>query len=99
MGRTKMARVYVGDVGEIVVKEPKKTLPKDLDLSKYDFRELCNIAILVGIDLRQIIGVEKCSNHIRMVVLGDKEMPEGMNIFEHCVYCQNCWQIFRMKRL
>jgi hypothetical protein len=97
MRKSGMAPVYVGDIGVITRREPKRVLPKELDLSKYSFRDLCNIAILVGIDLRDIIGISSCSDHRNMVFLGGKELPDGYNIFEHCVYCKNCWQLFRIK--
>lgn len=100
MKRT-MAPVYIGDVGVIV--EPvytTKTFDVDANvLAKLPFRELCIIAVEVGFDVRDLIGVSECSKHAGMVLLADKVMPDGYNLFDHCTYCKNCWQLFRLKRL
>jgi hypothetical protein len=92
-----MARVYVGDIGTVVTPQPITQLPKDLDLSQLTFRQLCNLAVACNIDVRDMIGVENCIEHEGMVLLADKEMPSGYNLFEDCKYCKNCWQFFRYK--
>lgn len=99
MRKRTMGRVYVGDVGEIPERQPKYSVPKELDTSQLTFRQLCGLALAVGIDVRDIIGVKTCKDHYDMVFLGDKVMPEGYNLFEHCVYCRNCWQFFRYREL
>lgn len=97
MSRRKMAPVYIGDVGEIVVPQPKVAPPPDLDLNKLTFRQLCNLAVACNLDLRDIIGVSSCDKHYTMVFLGDKELPQGYNLFEDAVYCKNCWRYFRYR--
>lgn len=95
MKRSGMSRVYVGDVGFIV--EPTIPTPiPPIDTSNLTLRELGNLALNIGIDIRDIIGILTCEEHIDMVFLGDKEMPEGYNLIEHCVYCKNCWQLFSL---
>lgn len=96
----KMAKVYLGDVGVItLVERVKPQLPENIDFSVMTLRELCNFALSIGVDLKEIIGVNKCSGHAGMVVLGNNKMPDGYNLFEHCIFCKNCWQLFRLKRL
>lgn len=98
MARGKMAPVYVGDVGQIHTYNREKVGLPEFDLSTLPLRDLCNLALKVGFDVREIIGVPSCEDHLKMVILHNT-MPEGMNLFEHCVYCKNCWQFFRLKRL
>lgn len=99
MSRRTMAPVYVGDVGVIIEPSTIQELPANIDTSKLSFRELCNVLVSVGIDVRMLIGVDNCNAHVNMVFLGDKEMPEGYNLFEHCSYCRVCWQLFRWPTL
>lgn len=93
----KMARVYVGDVGTLTKPTPKSGIPKELDLSGLTFRQLCNLAVALGHDVRDIIGIDHCYEHYGMIAIGNRELPEGFNLFEHCSYCRNCWQTFRQK--
>jgi len=97
--RSRMAPVYIGDIGIITPPTTKTGLPEGFDTSKLTFRQLCNVAVLVGIDVREIIGIKECWMHVDMVFLGDKQMPDGYNLFEHCNYCKSCWRLFRIKRL
>lgn len=97
--RNRMAPVYVGDVGVIPEPSPTIPMPLGLDTSNLTFRQLCNLALAVGIDIRDIIGVKECYMHVDMIFLGSNEMPDGYNIFEHCTYCKNCWKLFRLKSI
>lgn len=95
-------KVFLGEVGDIVVRPPVTDEPlKNIDLNdeRLTLRDLCNIALACHIDIKDLIGVKKCENHYGMVVLADKELPQGYNLFEHCVYCRNCFQYFREKRI
>lgn len=99
MAKSGMRPVYVGDVGNVTPRKPKGTIPAHIDIDKLSFREMCSLAISVGFELRELIGIKTCGEHIGMVLLADRIMPEGMNLFEHCVYCRNCFQLFRIKEL
>lgn len=94
-----MARVYIGDVGEIPPPQAPFETELKFDLSKVTFRDLCNLTTILGFDVRDIIGINDCFEHRNMIFLGDKEMPEGFNLFEHCVYCKNCWKLFRWDKV
>ena len=95
--RNGMKPVYVGDIGEIVIKTPISKPTRKLDLENMSLRELFREALECGFDVRELIGVEGCDKHVGMVFLGGKTMPQGMNLVENCVYCKNCWQYFRDK--
>lgn len=100
MPRAKQAPVFIGDIGVIVEPRQKYGVPSDVDLSQLTFRQLCNLAVLLGHDIRDIIGVKSCIDHYELYVfLGDRPMPEGYNLFSHCVYCIHCWRLFRLKEL
>lgn len=96
-----MKPVYVGDVGNTHYVGRPKTIkqPPKLDYGSMSFRELFNMAIECGFDVRDLIGVKSCDDHNGMIFLGGKEMPQGMNLAEHCVYCNNCWRFFRQRSL
>lgn len=95
----KMAPVYIGDVGVIVTPEEKPKLPKGFDFSKLTFRQMCNLAVACGISVKDIIGIDHCYDHQKMIPIGGRELPAGMNLFEHCVFCRNCFLFFRIKEL
>jgi hypothetical protein len=92
-----MAKIYVGDIGTITISPPKIGLPKDLDLSGLSFRQLCNLAVVCGFDVRDLIGIDNCYEHVEMVLIFDRALPEGFNLFDHCSYCRNCWRMFRVR--
>lgn len=101
MAKSGMKPVYIGDVGDTTrLVQPKKSLPEGIDFSKLTFRQMCNIAVAVGFDVRDIIGVSSCDKHYGMIEFPyTHEFPEGMNLFDHCTYCKNCWKLFRKKHV
>lgn len=99
MARSGMKPVYIGDVGQIVPRTPKMGIPKEVDISHLSFRDLCNLAVVCGFELRDIIGIKSCFEHQDKILLADRALPDGMNLFEHCVYCKNCFQFFRIKEI
>lgn len=100
MARSKMAPVYIGDVGEMhTFNTVKYSLPEGFDTSQLTLRELCNLALVVGLNFKDIIGVSSCDKHYGMVKLGSGKLPDGYNLLEHCSYCKQCWEMFRLKRI
>lgn len=97
MARYRQAPVYIGDVGVITPPTPKTPIPQNFDFSQLTYRQICNLLVACGYDVRDIIPIEHCSDHASMIFLGGKELPEGYNFFEDVKYCKNCWQLFRFK--
>lgn len=98
----RMQKVFLGEIGDIVVTAPITNEPLrnvDLDDENLSLRDLCNLALRCNIDVRELIGVKYCGEHYDMVLLADKELPAGYNLFEHCVYCRNCFTFFRLKKI
>jgi uncharacterized metal-binding protein len=94
-----MQPVYVGDIGVIIQRSEKHARPADIDLDTLDFRQLCNLAVYCGIDVRDLIGIRFCYEHVDMTEIGARALPQGYNLFESCKYCKNCWRFFRIKNL
>lgn len=99
MPRPAMARIYVGDVGTIVQPTEKPKFPKGLDLSSLSFRNLCILAVTCGVPVKDLIGKDNCYEHQDMIAIGGREMPAGFNLFDHCIYCRNCFLFYRLRRL
>ena len=97
MARYRQAPVYVGDVGVITTPTPKTPIPANFDASQFTYRQICNILVVCGVDVRDIIPINECIEHEVMIFLGSKELPEGFNFFEDVKYCKSCWQMFRFK--
>jgi hypothetical protein len=94
-------RVFFGEIGEITISAPLTAEPLlgvDIDAID-DLHVLFNLCLACGIDVRDIIGVQTCDKHVGWVLLADKELPEGYNLVEHCVYCKSCWTFYRLKRI
>lgn len=99
MRKSGMAPVYVGDVGVIVEPSLKYSIPDWLDLSKLDLRQICNLAASCGISIRDILGIDHCWEHQDKIAIGGRELPQGFNLFEHCVICRSCGITFRLAEL
>ena len=99
MARKHFARVFVGDVGEIPVRKAPQGVPNLESLANLTFRELCNVAIECGVRVQDLIGVDVCYKHVGKILLRDNAMPKGFNLFDHCTYCRNCFQLFRLREL
>ncbi len=91
----------MGDVGVIHNVVGRKVIdkPQSLDFDNMSFRELFNVALECGFDVRDLIAVHSCDKHSNMHFLGGREMPQGMSLAENCVYCKKCWQFFRDKKI
>lgn len=98
MKRTSMARICVGDVGVLSPPQEVTPIPPDLDMDTLSTRELMIVALNAGVKLKDLIGVDQCFMHVEYVELGAKALPEGYNLLEHCVWCRNCFVLFRIKR-
>lgn len=95
-----MKPVYIGDIGTIVQPTQKYSLPKDLDLDALTTRQLFQLGILCGVAVQELIGVKSCMDHFeRYTKLGNNKLPDGYNWAEHVVYCNSCWEYFRLIRL
>jgi hypothetical protein len=94
--KSAIGRVYIGDIGTIIPPKPKPALPP-IDLSQMSYRDMCNLAVAIGLDVRDIIGIEHCYEHEGMVFIADRALPEGFDLFSDCVYCKNCWRFFRTR--
>lgn len=90
-------RVYVGDIGEIVVKAPITPITEHIDIDRYTNRGLFKILLDHGVDVRLLCGIETCDKHVNMVLVGANKLPDGMNWCDDMRYCNNCWQWFRWK--
>lgn len=97
MARSGMKPVYVGDIGVIVEQSKPIALPAEIDLDQLTHRQLCNLAALLGHKVTDIIGIDTCEEHLTFyTALDGYKMPEGYNLFDHCVYCKNCWRTYRL---
>ena len=97
--RTGMKLLYIGDVGDVTpLHHPISAPSSTIDLDSLTAREMMILAIENGFQIRDLIGISHCYEHTDMVLLGDKKLPDGMNLLEHCSYCLNCFQLFRDKR-
>lgn len=92
-----LRRVYVGDIGVITPPTTLRDIPEDTNLDAMTYRELYNLALIVGVNMNELLGLRQCVLHIDMVVLGGNKLPDGFNIPEDTVFCLNCWQQFRGK--
>lgn len=98
--RTGMKLLYIGDIGDTTPLYHPITAPSpEIDLDALDARQMMNLAIENGFQVRDLIGISHCYEHVDMVLLGDRKLPDGMNLFENCSYCKNCFQLFRDKKL
>jgi hypothetical protein len=96
--RKGIGKIFVGDVGVIVppVLHLEITM---IDTSKMTYRELCAYALECGVDIRDIIGIDHCYLHVDMIYVGDKPLPRGFNMVEHCNWCRNCFQMYRIRKI
>lgn len=97
--RSKMQPVYVGDIGEVWIIPERRPLPSDEEIETLDLHQLVAVALECGVKLYDIIGIRSCGEHYNMVLLGANAMPQGFNLIEHCNFCKNCFQLFRLKKL
>jgi hypothetical protein len=81
-------KVFFGEIGDITLSTPITAEPLigvDIDAID-DLRVLFNLCLACGIDVREIIGVKTCGEHVGWILLADKELPEGYNLVEQlCV--------------
>lgn len=95
----RQSAVYVGDIGDITVAAPLTPIPLDIDIDALTNRELFKLLLDHGVDVRLILGVDYCYQHVDMIYLGGLPMPEGYSLFENTRYCRNCWAWWRDKHL
>ena len=98
--RNGMQRVYIRDIGNIVPPTTRQPLPPGIDLDKLTTRELFSLGVQCGISVQELIGVDSCNDHFtKYTKLAGNKLPDGYNWAEHVIYCNSCWEYFRLIRL
>lgn len=97
MSRRGVAAIYIGDIGEIVIQPPVKPLTEKVDTDALTTRQMFQIALDHGVDVRYLLGVADCEDHDGMVYVGGNKLPDGYNWCDNMRYCNNCWRWFRDK--
>lgn len=97
--RSGMQPVYVGDVGNIhpVRSQIDVDLLMSVDIDALEGPQILRLALQAGVDIRDLIGVNRCIQHYELVLLQDRKLPDGYNYLEDVTYCRNCFQYFRVK--
>lgn len=97
-------RVYVGDTGR--ERPPKfadkelirKLLKSDIDevLDGLNDEQLFELAINIGVNASEALGVDTCKEHYGLKELGNKSIG-GLNYATDVVYCLNCFLYYYRK--
>lgn len=96
--RSGMSLLYVGDVGVVVAPSQPKPVPQNINVDEMSWRELFLLAIELGHDVKQLLGIQHCYEHINMILLKDNKLPDGFNYAEDTAWCRSCFQWFRQKK-
>src|SRR5690242_9701220 len=98
MKRTSMQALYVGDIGVIVAPSVPKSVPKDIDIDSLSLLEMMTLALECGANIKDLIGIDNCYEHVGMIAIHDRALPAGYSLLLDCKYCTNCFIMFRTKR-
>ncbi len=98
MNRKGVAAIYVGDIGDIfTVHVPVTPIADNIDIDSLSTRDMFKLALAHNIDVRLLLGVDNCYEHVGMLEMGARALPDGYNWAEDTNYCNNCWLWFRRK--